>query len=50
MEFADRPQVEHCVKRRHFERANVGHAEKVGDMTDRRFRQPAAMLLLRPPQ
>src|SRR5512136_305677 len=26
------------------------HAEKVGDMTNRRFRQPAAMLLLRAPQ
>src|SRR5262245_19664933 len=50
VEFADLPEVEHCVKRRHVERANVCHAEEVCDMTNRCFRQPTAMLLLSPPQ
>ena len=50
MEFSDRLQIEHGVEGRDLERANMRHAEEVGDMTDRYFRQPAAVLLLRAPQ
>src|SRR5690242_294251 len=50
MEFSDRPQIEHRVKRRDLKRADMRHAEEIRDVTDRCLRQPAAMLLLRPPQ
>ena len=47
---ADRLQQEHGVEGRDLERADVRHAEHVGDVRDRRLRQPAVMLLLRAPQ
>ena len=44
-----RGKLEHRVKRRDFEHADVGHAEHVGDRADRRFGYPT-FLLLRAPQ
>src|SRR5215510_4740778 len=46
----DRRQVEHGVERRDLEHADMRQAQHVGDIADRRFRHPAARLLLRPPQ
>ena len=47
---ADRRELEHRIKRRDFETTNMGHAEKIADDADRRFRKPAAGLLLSAPQ
>jgi hypothetical protein len=41
MEAADRRQVEHGVEGRDLVGADVGHAEKSGDIFDHRDRQPA---------
>ena len=50
VELTDRLKVEHGVEGRDLEHADMRHAEEVGDMADRRFRRPAAGLLLRAPQ
>src|SRR5262249_25645548 len=50
VEFSDRLQIEHGVEGRDFERADLRHAEEIGDVLDRLLREPAAGLLLRPPQ
>src|ERR1700688_1071158 len=50
IEFADRRQVEHGVEGRDFEHADSRHAEEFRGRLDRLLRQPAAGLLLRPPQ
>ena len=47
---ADRLELEHRVEGRDLEHADLRHAEHLGDVLDRRLRQPAAVLLLRPPQ
>src|ERR1700674_90920 len=43
-------EMKHRVEGRDLERANVGEAEEVGDVADRRLRQPAARLLLGAPE
>ena len=48
--LADRLQLEHRVEGRDLEHADIGHVEQVGDGADRGFRNPALVLLLRPPQ
>src|SRR3984957_14779704 len=50
VEAPDRSKIEHRVKGRHFEHADLGHAEQFGGRLDRLLRQPTARLLLRPPQ
>jgi hypothetical protein len=50
VEFADWLEIEHRVKGRNFERADMRQAEKIRDMANSRLRQPAAGLLLRTPQ
>ena len=47
---ADRLEQEHRVEGRDLEHADLRHAEHFGDVLDRLLRQPAAVLLLRPPQ
>src|SRR6266699_5950161 len=47
---ADRSEIEHGVESRHFQHADLRHAEHLADVLDRLLRQPAAGLLLRPPQ
>ena len=47
---ADRLEQEHGVEGRDLEHADLRHAEQLGDAFDRLLRQPAAVLLLRPPQ
>src|SRR5262249_27006368 len=47
---ADRREIEHGVKCRDFEHADLGHAEQIRRDFDRLLRQPATALLLRPPQ
>ena len=42
---ANRLQLEHEVERRHFQRADIGHAQHLGDMLNRRAGQPAFLLL-----
>ena len=48
--LSHRLQLKHGVERRNFQRPDVGHLQQVGDGTDRRFRNPARMLLLHTPQ
>ncbi len=43
-------QIEHGVKGRDLVNPDVWHLEKIGDIANRWFRQPAIMLLLRSPQ
>ena len=50
MVAADGHQIEHSVEGRDLVDADVWHLEKIGDIADRRLRQPAIMLLLRSPQ
>ena len=50
MKLADRREVEHRVEGRDLERADLRHAEEVGDVFDRLLRKPAASLLLGAPQ
>src|SRR5439155_7597665 len=50
VEFSNRLEIEHGVEGRDLQCANARHAEQLGDMLDRLLRQPAAGLLLRPPQ
>src|SRR5262249_24255474 len=50
VELSDRCEVEHGVEGRDLERADLGHAEEIGDVLDRLLRQPAAGMLLCPPQ
>src|ERR1700720_3760727 len=50
VEFSDRRQIEHGVKGRDFEHADLRHTEQFRGRLDRLLRQPAAGLLLRPPQ
>ena len=50
VELPDRRQIEHGVEGRDLERADLRHAEEIGDVLDRLLRQPAAGLLLRAPQ
>ena len=45
-----RLQQEHGVERRHFQRADMRHAEHLGHVPDRRLRQPATVLFLRTPK
>ena len=42
-------QLKHKVEGRHFQRADIGHAKRIGNMLDRGTGQPA-FLLLRAPQ
>src|SRR3954453_22728985 len=48
--LADRLQLEHGVEGRDLQRPDIGHLQEVGDRADRGFRDPAAVLLLHPPQ
>ena len=50
VETSDRREIEHRVEGRDFEHADLGHAEHLRHRLDRLLRQPAAGLLLRPPQ
>src|SRR5205807_522887 len=48
--LADGLQLEHRVKGRDLQRADIRHIEQIGDRADRGFRNPALMLLLDAPQ
>src|SRR5664279_1574981 len=48
--LADRLQLEHRVEGGDLQRADVGYVEQIRDRSDRRFRNPAVMLFLDPPQ
>src|SRR5579872_3646415 len=47
---ADRREIEHRIKSRDFEHADIGHAENVGDALDGRLRQPIIVLFLSAPK
>ena len=47
--FTDRSQIEHGVERCHFQHADIGHAQHIGDLFNGRLWQPIIMLLLRAP-
>ena len=46
---SDRLHLEHEIERRHFQNTDIGHAQHVGDIFDRRLGKPA-FLFLGPPQ
>src|SRR5262245_13802272 len=50
VERPDRREIETGLEGRALPRADLRHAEQIGDVLDRLLRQPAAGLLLRPPQ